>query len=49
MKQSHLTVEASLMKTLWQEVITITQLEVEITFGQDHNAHGILVVSILSL
>jgi hypothetical protein len=34
-EQSHLTV--SLMKTLWQQMITIMQLESEIKFGQDHH------------
>jgi hypothetical protein len=37
MKQSHLRVKVSLMNTLWQQMIT---------FGQNHNTHGILVVSI---
>jgi hypothetical protein len=48
MKQSHLTAKVSLTKTLWQQMI-IMGLEVEITFGQNHNIHRILVVSILSL
>jgi hypothetical protein len=41
MKQSHLTVKVSLMKTLWQQVITITWVEAKIKFGQDNNTLGI--------
>jgi hypothetical protein len=41
--------EVSFMKILGQQVIKIMQLEAELKFVQDHNIHGILVVSILSL
>jgi hypothetical protein len=46
MKQCYLTMEMSLMKTLWQQVIKIMRLEAEITLGLDHNMLGILVVPI---
>jgi hypothetical protein len=49
MKESHLSVKVSLMKTLWQPVITIMQPQAKITFGQDRNIHEMLEVSKLSL
>jgi hypothetical protein len=49
MKQSHLTVKVILMKALWQQVITVPQLEAKITFAQNQKISGVLVVSILSL
>jgi hypothetical protein len=38
-----------MMKTLLLQAVTIMQVGVKFMFGQDHNTHEILVVSILSV
>jgi hypothetical protein len=43
MKQSHLTVKISFTNTQWQQMTM--RPEAEITFGQNHNIHGILMLS----
>jgi len=47
MKQSQVTMD--MMKTLLLQAVTIMQVGVKFMFGQDHNTHEILVVSILSV
>jgi hypothetical protein len=46
--QSPLTGKVTFIKTLRQQVM-IMQVDAKIKFGQDHNTHEILVVTILSL